>query len=74
MSNGPLRDIGSSDLAGVAHDPVNDTLDVRFRKGGRTRRYFGVGELVYQGLLNSESNGTFFNRNVRNHYRSEWLD
>lgn len=40
-------------------------LDLEFRNGTRYR-YFRVPREIYQGLLESESKGQYFNQHIRN--------
>jgi hypothetical protein len=57
----------SSVLADAKYDPQSRHLDVRFVTG-RRYRYSNVPAEVYNGLLNAESKGAFFNSHIRNEY------
>jgi KTSC domain len=59
----------SSVIAGVAYDPRSHTLEVEFRTG-RVYDYFGVPKSEYRALLNAPSLGSYFNRKIRNRYRT----
>ena len=52
-------------LASVSYDPRRRLLDVEFRSGARYR-YFHVPAAAYQGLLQADSKGSYFNRDIRN--------
>ena len=60
--------VNSSDLRSVGYE--QGTLEVEF-KGGRIYQYFDVTEDVYEGLMNADSLGTYFNANIKNDYRCE---
>lgn len=64
----PLQAVASSDLEGVGYDPTLEILDVKFKKNGKTRRFFNVGNLIYQGLMSADRPGVYFARYIRNHY------
>lgn len=59
---------GSSQITGVGYDAADQTLTVRFKKGGVMYRYFGVPETEYRGLVKAESVGKFFHRRIRPTY------
>ena len=59
----------SSVIAGVEYDPRSRTLEVEFRTG-RVYHYFGVAKAEYQALLDAPSLGNYFNREIRNRYRT----
>ena len=60
----------STDLDGVGYDHALEILDVKFRKSGKTRRYFNVGGLIYQGLMLAQSKGVYFNKFIKKNYTS----
>lgn len=60
----------SSVIAGLEYDPASRTLEVEFRSG-RIYQYFGVPKSEYQALLKAPSLGSYFNREIRNRYRTK---
>lgn len=60
--------VTSSVLASVGH--AHGMLEVEFRSGA-VYRYFGVPEYVYIHLLNADSQGAYFNENIRDTYDHE---
>jgi hypothetical protein len=63
--------VESSVLASVAYSS-DAPLDLEFRSGA-IYRYFAVPQAVLEGLVAAESNGAYFNRNVRNSFRYQRL-
>ena len=61
----------SSVLAAMTYS-LDATLDLVFRSGA-IYRYFAVPSVVVQGLIAAESKGAYFNRHVRNRFRSQRL-
>jgi hypothetical protein len=59
-------------LASVSYQPRRQLLDVLFRTGA-SYRYFHVPATCYQGLLEADSKGTYFNHNIRNHFPYQHL-
>jgi KTSC domain len=59
--------VESSAIARMAYDSEQESLHVEFRDG-RAYRYEGVPARLYQGLLESDSKGTYFNGHIRNHF------
>jgi len=60
----------SSVVAGVEYDDESRQLDIRFASGKRYR-YFDVPADIYAGLLDAESQGKFFNKEIKDAYRFE---
>ena len=56
--------VDSSNLAAVGYDIESAILEVEFQHGG-VYQYFGVPLVVYQGLLNAPSKGTYLNEVVK---------
>jgi KTSC domain len=54
---------GSSVLSGVAHDPVTNTLKVRF-KSGKEYDYPGFGLEHLKALTGEGSAGEYFNKHI----------
>ena len=65
MHRSPLE---STLLASVAYCPARTLLELEFRDGS-LYRFFDVPPTCFQELVASESKGTYFNRNIRNHFR-----
>jgi KTSC domain len=63
--------VGSTSLDSVGYE--DEVLEVRFNNGG-VYRYFGVPARVHRELLRAESKGRFFNRVIRDGYRSVQLE
>lgn len=63
--------VQSSVLSSIGY-AADATLHLEFRSGA-IYRYFAVPPTVFHALINSESKGTFFNRNVRNQFRYQRL-
>jgi len=59
----------SSSLSEVGYDPSEQRLEIRFRSGG-TYEYYNVPAHVYEALLNASSKGSYFQRRIRNRYRT----
>jgi hypothetical protein len=57
--------VSSSNLASVGYDPATLILEIEFLSG-RIYHYYGVPETVYQGLMEAESHGKYFNQFVKN--------
>jgi hypothetical protein len=60
--------VQSRSLAGIAYNPNQAILQVEFRDG-TVYQYFQVPRQTYQGLLQADSKGTYFNRLIRNVFR-----
>ena len=57
----------SSNLVSVGYDPNSYTLEIELMDG-RIYQYFDVPEQVYDELLNANSAGQYFHRQVRGVY------
>jgi hypothetical protein len=57
----------STDLRSVGYDPNSQTLEVEFNAGS-VYQYAGVPQSEYDGLMNADSKGRYFNANIRNRY------
>ena len=64
---GALVDLNSSAISRVSYDQSHKQLHVEFRDGS-AYGYLDVPSAVYGELLNAESQGTYFNRRIRNAY------
>ena len=59
--------VKSSNLAAVGYDERNKTLEIEFNSGG-IYQYFEVEKTIFDGLMNAESHGRFFNQNIKGQY------
>ncbi|HLY26913.1 MAG TPA: KTSC domain-containing protein [Aggregatilineales bacterium] len=57
--------ITSSNLAAIGYDPHTKTLEVEF-KNGMIYQYDRVPVDIYAELMNADSHGSYFARNVKN--------
>jgi len=57
--------VESSMMSHVDYDEDASELDITF-EGGRTYRYFKVPHEIYDGLLQADSKGEFFNEHIKN--------
>lgn len=62
--------LNSSALARVAYEESRQRLQVEFRDGS-VYVYHGVPATVYRQLLTAGSQGSYFNKEIRNVYVSE---
>ena len=63
------QSVQSSNVAEIGYDVASATLEVAFRNGS-AYQYFDVPENTYQELMRADSIGSYFNRQIKNHYRS----
>ena len=61
--------VASSALASIGYDPRTLTLEVEFTNGS-VHQYFDVPDTEQRNLLAAESIGAYFNRFIRDNYRS----
>ena len=59
--------VSSSNLASVGYDPDTQTLEVTF-KDGSTYAYAGVPASAYDGLMASDSLGSYLHRHIKSRY------
>ena len=52
--------VTSTTMSSIGYDLGSRTLEIEFT-GGAIYQYFEVPEEIYQGLLNAESKGQYFN-------------
>jgi hypothetical protein len=67
-----LVPLESSLLAWVRYDSVRSRLLIQFRDGERYL-YFQLPPVCYQQLLQADSKGAYFNRNIRNRFPYQHL-
>lgn len=58
------QSVESSNLASVGYDAENEILEVEFKHGG-VYQYFEVSKNVYEELMNANSHGQYFDRNIK---------
>jgi KTSC domain len=56
--------VSSSNLASIGYDRTTQTLEIEFLHGG-VYQYSGVPPSVYDGLMEAESHGSYFDLNVK---------
>ena len=59
--------VTSSSFSSIGHDEDSQTLEVEFTNGS-VYRYAGVPLSEYEGFMNADSKGTYFNTNIKNRY------
>lgn len=69
MKRQPVK---SSNLSSVGYDGDAQTLEVEFLSGS-IYQYFEVPSAKHSALLDAESVGGYFSRNIKNNYRFERL-
>jgi len=62
--------VQSSAIEQVSYDADAQTLVATFRDSGKTYVYADVPEEIYDGLLFSDSLGTYFNAHIRDRFPS----
>ena len=62
------QSVSSSNLRSVGYDENNQVREIEFQTGS-IYEYFGVPQVVYTGLMNAPSKGTYHNENIRTSYR-----
>jgi KTSC domain len=63
--------VQSSVLVSVGYS-ADSFLDLEFHSGA-VYRYFDVPPSIFQALFTADSLGSFFSRNIRNHFRFQRL-
>ena len=65
------QSVESSNLASIGYDAENEILEIEFNHGG-VYQYFDVPKNVYEELMNADSQGQYFDRNIKkagNHFQ-----
>lgn len=62
------KPVESSHIHSVGYDQKDQTLAIRFHKGG-TYHYEDVPPEIHKALMNSPSHGQHFLRNIKDNYR-----
>lgn len=63
----------SSTIRDHRYDPETRTLSIWFVSSGRRYDYYEVPPEVYEAFTRALSKGRWFNQNIRDRYRSEWM-
>lgn len=58
--------VSFSDIKSIGYE--NNTLEIEFHSGG-IYQYFDVPQEVYIELMNAESHGKYFHRNIKDKYQ-----
>lgn len=58
------QSVESSNLASIGYDVENEILEIEFNHGG-LYQYFDVPKNVYDALMNADSHGEYFDRNIK---------
>jgi hypothetical protein len=61
--------VQSSNIKSVGYDSQNKTLEVEFKSGG-IFQYHNVNEDAHKNLLNADSIGSHFHKNIKSNYGS----
>ena len=67
LSRPKWTNIDSSFIDAVAYSKLARVLEVRM-KNGQIYTFVGIPESIFQGFLNSESKGNYFNTVIRKNY------
>jgi hypothetical protein len=59
--------VDSTSVISVSYCSIRTLLDVEFRDGTRYQ-FFAVPEERFQDFVSADSKGSFFNRQIRNHF------
>lgn len=68
-----MQAVESSQISHVGYDEKTKVLCLRFVKGGAYYTYKGIPIEVHKELLESESIGSYFGKNIRMKYQYEKL-
>jgi hypothetical protein len=60
--------VDSTNLYRVRYEESTNTLEIEFH-GGRVYQYFDVPSQVFEELIRADSKGTFFNEQIKGHFR-----
>jgi len=59
--------VDSSNLASIGYDPSNQILEIEFNHGG-IYQYSDVPLEVYNEIMEADSHGKYFAKNIKNNY------
>jgi len=63
------QSVESSNLGSVGYDKKTQTLEVQFKNNGRVYQYKDVPSKVVKQLLEAESIGSYFRKNIAYRYK-----
>lgn len=68
-------DVDSSTIISIGYDIVDDelVLEIKF-KGERLYHYYSVAPKIYQELMQAESIGSYFNKNIAKKYKYRQIE
>ncbi len=69
VSHIPRRPITSTAIAAIGYSRKLQALEIQFRNGA-IYRYLEVPSETYRDLLAAESKATYYDNNIRHHFRS----
>ena len=59
-------EVDSGHIASIGHDPISDTLEVKFKNGYLYRGH--VPATHHQGMLDADSAGEYYHANIKNNF------
>ena len=65
MDKQPVK---SSKISMIGYDPKSKILEIEFRSG-RIYQFLNVPKSEYKGLMSASSHKSYFQVNIKNHYR-----
>lgn len=60
--------VDSTSIEAIGYDSNNQELCVRFLRSGDTYVYYNVEEWVFSEMMQADSKGSYFNKNVKPNY------
>jgi hypothetical protein len=60
--------LNSSAIYRAAYDPATRVLKIWFTSGDGPYNYYGVPQVVYDGLIQASSKGTYFHQRIKEQY------
>jgi uncharacterized membrane protein len=63
-----LTPVKSSNLAAVGYDAIEQVLHIQFKGNETVYQKHGVPLEVYEAMMTADSIGSYYARNIKNHY------
>ena len=63
-----MTPVNSTNIDSVGYNADTKILTVQFKVSGQVYEYLNVPQTLYEGLMASESKGTYLNENIRNQF------
>ncbi|MBO5423931.1 MAG: KTSC domain-containing protein [Lachnospiraceae bacterium] len=63
-----MTSVNSTNIDSVGYNADTQILTVQFKVSGQVYEYLNVPQTLYEGLMASESKGTYLNDNIRNQF------